>query len=280
MNIYDKLLEEYPKLSKGRKRMADYILEQKEDAAFVTAADLGAVGGISESAAVKFANWLGYTKYSDMQKDLRIELKKTMHIVDRMRMPNSSDSSSESICMKVLDAELANINETCKRLDIDALDQLAERMIRADHIGVLALRGATSVALTLNIFANQFLDNSVLLTPGNFDSFDRIKSWGENDIIIAVLFYKDSTYINKMLEYARARKCHIVVITNHPANNVAAYSDQIIITKVEGPVISYSSSIILVNMLLKLILTKLQIESDDFMDKMQEFDEVLEMFMT
>ena len=119
-----------------------------------------------------------------------------------------------------------------------------------------------------------------MLTPGNLDSFDRIKYWGENDIIIAVLFYKDSAYINKMLEYARTRKCHIVVITNHPANNVAVYSDQIIITKVEGTVISYSSSIIMVNMLLKLIVTKLQIESDDFMDKMQEFDEMLETFMT
>jgi DNA-binding MurR/RpiR family transcriptional regulator len=279
MNIYDKLLEEYPKLSKGRKLMADYILEHKEDAAFLTAADLGAIGGISESAAVKFANWLGYTKYSDMQKDLRVELKKTMHIVDRMKMPNSSDSSSESICMKVLDGELENINETCKRLDIAALDKLAEKMIRADHIGILSLRGATSVGLTLNIFTNQFLDNSVLLTPGNSDSFDKIKSWGENDIIIAVLFYKDSAYVNKMLEYARARKCHIVVITNHLANKVASYSDQTIITKVEGTVISYSSSIILVNMLLKLIVTKLQTESDDFMDKMQEFDDMLEMFM-
>ena len=45
--------------SKGQKRIANYIEEHYDTAAFMTAAKLGKTVGVSESTVVRFANELG-----------------------------------------------------------------------------------------------------------------------------------------------------------------------------------------------------------------------------
>ena len=46
--------------SKGQKRIASYILENYDKAAFMTASRLGILAGVSESTVVRFAAELGY----------------------------------------------------------------------------------------------------------------------------------------------------------------------------------------------------------------------------
>ena len=49
-----------PAFSKGQKRIAEYILDHYDKAAFMTASKLGAQVGVSESTVVRFASILGF----------------------------------------------------------------------------------------------------------------------------------------------------------------------------------------------------------------------------
>ena len=49
--------------SKGQKKIAAYILENYDKAAFMTASKLGSLVGVSESTVVRFASELGYEGY-------------------------------------------------------------------------------------------------------------------------------------------------------------------------------------------------------------------------
>ena len=57
--------------SKGQRRIAQYITESYDKAAFMTASKLGKVVGVSESTVVRFAMELGYDGYPAMQKALQ-----------------------------------------------------------------------------------------------------------------------------------------------------------------------------------------------------------------
>ena len=50
----------FNKLSKGQKLIAEFIINEYDKAAFMTAATLGQTVGVSESTVVRFANTLGY----------------------------------------------------------------------------------------------------------------------------------------------------------------------------------------------------------------------------
>ena len=57
--------------SKGKQRIANYILESYDKAAFMTASKLGKTVDVSESTVVRFASELGYDGYPSMQKSLQ-----------------------------------------------------------------------------------------------------------------------------------------------------------------------------------------------------------------
>ena len=54
--------------SKGQRRIAKYIQDNYDKAAFMTAGKLGATVGVSESTVVRFAAELGYDGYPGMRK--------------------------------------------------------------------------------------------------------------------------------------------------------------------------------------------------------------------
>ena len=60
----------YPKMSKGQKLIAQYIIKNYDKVAFMTASKLGETVGVSESTVVRFANALGcFCCYSKVRID-------------------------------------------------------------------------------------------------------------------------------------------------------------------------------------------------------------------
>ena len=60
------LQERENSFSKGQKRIAQYIRENYDKAAFMTANRLGKTAGVSESTVVRFAVDLGFDGYPSM----------------------------------------------------------------------------------------------------------------------------------------------------------------------------------------------------------------------
>ena len=67
--------------SKGQRRIAAYIEEHYDEAAFMTAAKLGEVVGVSESTVVRFATQIGYEGYPYLQK----AMKEMIRVTERRR---------------------------------------------------------------------------------------------------------------------------------------------------------------------------------------------------
>ena len=70
-NVLQMIQSNQGSFSKGQKRIAQYILENYDKAAFMTAAKLGKAVQVSESTVVRFAAQLGYDGYPEMQKALQ-----------------------------------------------------------------------------------------------------------------------------------------------------------------------------------------------------------------
>ena len=82
--LLQKIDEKYPRLSKGQKKLADYIRQEYDKAAFLTAAKMGDVVGVSESTVVRFAMTLGYKGYPEFQKALEELVRTKLNSIQRM----------------------------------------------------------------------------------------------------------------------------------------------------------------------------------------------------
>ena len=60
--------QNFSSFSKGQRLLANYIMENYDKAAFVTASRMGHTVGVSESTVVRFAYALGYDGYPELQR--------------------------------------------------------------------------------------------------------------------------------------------------------------------------------------------------------------------
>ena len=84
MEILELIEQSLPNMSKGHKAIGNYILENYDKAAYMTASKLGSITGVSESTVVRFTTELGFQGYPDFQDKLGEELKSKLTSVQRL----------------------------------------------------------------------------------------------------------------------------------------------------------------------------------------------------
>ena len=109
--LLQKIDEGYSKFSKGQKKLADFIKEDYDKAAFLTAAKMGEEVGVSESTVVRFAMALGYDGYPGFQKALGEMVRTKLNSIQRMEVTYGRISQGE-ILTSVLQSDIDKIKLT------------------------------------------------------------------------------------------------------------------------------------------------------------------------
>lgn len=78
-----------PGFSKGQRRIAQYIEDHYDKAAFMTASKLGATVGVSESTVVRFATEVGYDGYPQLQKAMQEMIRNKLTSVQRIEVTSN-----------------------------------------------------------------------------------------------------------------------------------------------------------------------------------------------
>ena len=107
--------------SKGQKRIANYILENYDKAAFMTASKLGKIAQVSESTVVRFASALGYDGYPDMQKALQDVIRSRLTSVQRIQVSNDRLSGTDLVT-SVLQTDMEKIRMAIEEISLEDFD--------------------------------------------------------------------------------------------------------------------------------------------------------------
>ena len=95
MDILSVLEHKFPSFSKGQRTIAQFILKNYDKAAFMTAARLGEVTGVSESTVVRFATQLGYEGYPSMQRALQEMIRGKLTSIQRIQASDGELAGSD-----------------------------------------------------------------------------------------------------------------------------------------------------------------------------------------
>ena len=231
--LLKKLEEKYPHLSKGQKRLADYVTENYDKAVFLTAAKLGETVGVSESTVVRFATQLGYKGYPDFQKALEELVRNKLNSIQRMEVTYGRISQSE-ILKNVLHSDIEKIKLTLETIDQKAFDLAIETILHARKVYVIGIRSCAPLASFLAFYLNLVCEDvTTVSTNSSSEIFEQMIRMNEKDVIIGISFPRYSMRTLKALEFACNRKAKVITLTDsvhYPMNlysscNLIARSD-------------------------------------------------------
>lgn len=220
----------FSRLSKGQKLIAEFIINNYDKAAFMTASKLGNKVGVSESTVVRFANALGYDGYPKLQRELQELIKTKLTTVQRLEM--SKDYTNEgAVLKKVLKADMDNIRATIEEIDTDVFQSVVNHIFKAKRIYIIGLRSSSTLAEYLGFYLNLILDNIKVVTSGVSDVFEQMLRVGKDDLVIGIGFPRYSTNTLNALTYTKEQGALVVGITDSQVSPIAAISDYTLIAR-------------------------------------------------
>ena len=199
-DLLGRIRQQYLTLSKSHKKIADYILENYDKVAFMTAATLGKHVNISESTVVRFAGSLGYEGYPELQKELQETIKTKLTTVQRFEL--SKERKESDYLTKIMLSDIENIRALVEQFDSDLMDSFIDEIIQAQKVYILGLRSSSVLANYLGFYLNFILPDIHIIHESAQDVYDQLLNITEEDVMIVFSFPRYSKRTFDCVDYA------------------------------------------------------------------------------
>ncbi len=230
-DMIDRLNQSGKRLSKGHRKIAQYIVDHYDKAVFMTASRLGESVGVSESTVVRFASAMGYEGYPQLQRSLQELVSHRLTANQRFEMSTEMDPR-EALGI-VLKSDMQNLRATLDQMDNAVFDDVVQRLLNARAIYVMGLRSAAPLAQFMGYYLNYIFDNVHLVSSGATDVFEEISKLKENDVLVGISFPRYSTRTLEAMRFAARCGAQVVAITDGPMSPLAASADATLMARTD-----------------------------------------------
>jgi len=241
-------------LTKSQQSIANYLLSNHDEAAFLSAADLAQQLGVSEATVVRFAQAIGYDGFPEMRRHLQALFRVRATPASRLQRKLADLSGSPGhVLAKVIDMEEQYLTEALHSISPADFDRAVEIILNAPRLFVrgggpsailadmleLRLRRQGVFALSMKESGRDLLEKLQLLRPG--------------DAVLVAGFHHLSAELVAVLEHAHAVGCRTIFLTDTLGSGFRDKVDVILAAR-RGPVSTFHSLIVPMAILNALIL--------------------------
>lgn len=260
-NILSEIRSRMPDMSKGQRRIAEYILNHYEKAAFMTAAKLGRQAGVSESTVVRFAIELGFEGYPELTRAVQDTVRSKLTSVQRIEVTNERLGDASPL-QKTLLLDIANIRVTIEENNPDDFAATVGEIIKAKNIYIAGVRLSSFMAQILAYNLSLVFDNVKYVNTESEDIiYEQMLRIGEGDVFIAITFPRYSRRIVKAVSFAAAQGAKVIGITDGLSSPIASRSDRLLFAK--SDMASYIDSLVAPLSLINAIIVAIGREKQD-----------------
>ena len=217
-------------LSKSHKKIAMFIVEHYDSAAFMTAMRIAEKVGVSESTVVRFACEMGYKGYPEFQKSLQDLVRKKLTDVQRIDLLDIDKKGD--LIEKTVKNDISSIQETYENLDKDAFEKSVDAICSGEKIYFLGARSASIISGFLHYYLKLLFDNVILVdVSSDSEIYEFLFRITPKDVCIITSFPRYSKNIVNAAKFAHDRGSKIVSITDSEDSPLAPFTDFLLIAK-------------------------------------------------
>lgn len=211
------LSEMLSKLPPSERKLAEYILENPQDAVSCTTSDLGIRSTTSGAAVIRLCKSLGLKGFQELKLRVAGDLHKTVEEGYRDIQPMESQAS---VISKVTNNSIQSLRETAEILNHDELSKTVDAFINARTIHFFGVGASSIIAqdaqqkfLRINKSATAFTDiHMVAMLVANVK---------EDDVVVGISFSGETQEIVKILDLANKKGAKTVSLTRYGTSPVS-----------------------------------------------------------
>ena len=230
-DILEILQQKAHTFSKGQRRIAQYITESYDKAAFMTANRLGKTVGVSESTVVRFAVDLGFDGYPSMQKAMQEMVLNRLTSVQRIEVA-SDRYTDQDVVSTVLHADMEKLRQTDDTLNRAEFQAAVNAILKAKRIYILGVRSVAPLANFLGYYLNYMFNNvHVVSGVSAGEMFEKIVGVNSEDVVVAFSFPRYSASTTKGAQYCCSAGATVIGFTDSKQSPLGQCCDHVLLAK-------------------------------------------------
>lgn len=227
-SLLTEIQKKMPTMSKGQARIARYITNHYEQAAFMTASKLGVAAGVSESTVVRFAYCLELDGYPALQEKMQEMVLGRLTSVQRAQLV--SGMRKEQVFKSVLTTDMNSIRSTMEMADEEQFDKAVDAILKARKVCVLGLRSAMPLALFLAYYL-EYICGNVFTVPVAQDLRETVLRLDKEDALVCISFPRYSSRTAEAMAFAKARGVKTIALTDKHDSPIGQHADIVLLAK-------------------------------------------------
>lgn len=259
-------------LSKGQRRIANFIEEHYDEAAFMTASKLGEIVGVSESTVVRFATEIGYNGYPYLQKAMQEMIRDKLTSIQRIEV-TTDRIGDRDVIDSVLNQDIDKIKRTIEEISREDFDRAVDAIINAEKIYIFGVKSASYIASFFGYYLDLMFGNVVMLnTTSKTSNYEKLFRITEKDVMIGISFPRYSTMAVDAMSFAQDRGAHVVAVTDSMVSPLVTAADSILLARsdIASIVDSLVAPLSLINALIVAMVIKRKDEVRDTFSKLEQ----------
>lgn len=200
----------FPDLSRGQKKVAEFLVNFTEKGSLYTAGQIGKEAGVSETTVIRLAYALGLNGFSDLQELMRKEW--------------LSSAESKEAASKPAAEEKKPFSEWLSPIDEKELSQAVDALIKSDQVYIAGFRESHTAAYWLYYKMNQLRNHVLLSFPTGFLLETLCNLTSASTVVVFSL----PRYTKEALEVAQQAKkqgAKVIAITDRRLSPVGQIAD-------------------------------------------------------
>lgn len=267
------VVERYDQLTKSEKRIADYMRENQDEVAFLSAAEIAEYLDLSEATMVRFARSLGFDSYPAMREVLQAKFRNLVTHSTRLRSRLNELREAGDIFERLVASEIAFLTEALQTVDRVAFDAAVELLRTHQRVFVFGLGPSISLVDLLEIRLTRSARHVIPLNTSGRELLEPLLLMNKDDLLIAIGFFNMTTSLQLVLEQASHHKTPVILVTDTLGDLVGDKATVTLAAR-RGPVSSFHSLTIPMTIINALLLALSSVDQEKIMNNLDRLDQL------
>jgi DNA-binding MurR/RpiR family transcriptional regulator len=205
-----RIQERFDRLSASEQKLAQLLVERKDDILTYSATQLANMAEVSKATAARLFRSLGYADFNEVRVQAREERNRTGPY--RYSAVDAKDAAFGRPIGSHLELEIANLTRTFEELRPDKLNDAAEILRDAPRVWFLGIGLEEGLARYGRLLLTRLRHEVLQLTHGAWA--EELAMTGPRDALVAIMVRPRPRILRPILEYARTTRVNVVTITD------------------------------------------------------------------
>ncbi|CAM5206282.1 RpiR family transcriptional regulator OS=Ureibacillus acetophenoni OX=614649 GN=SAMN05877842_111112 PE=4 SV=1 [Ureibacillus acetophenoni] len=224
MNISENIKKSFIRLSRGQRKVAQFVIDNPTLVATHIASEVGKLIGVSESTVIRFCYAMELSGYSELQEEIKKELMQ-VDSVDVTTEDEIDTKKTENTISEIINKDVTSILNTLELIDPLLFEKTIRCLHEADFVYVLGFRQSAPAATYMTSILKSYRKHVRQIQHDMEDIVQQLSNIDSKSLLIIIGVDHVLEDVLTIAKLAKNKNAKVVSITNSTVSSIRDFSN-------------------------------------------------------